>query len=150
MWSKRAHVTLRLEQEQVARILVEGQMIQGTLKAVDAKQNTVTASVSMSKLEPPVDKTFTVVKNAKLFIDDGQPVDKTKPVKSPKLCRLASEYACVDAHVRRSQGCRRNPCLKVKVFTASSRASIRTRAHRCCRGRDQGPAARRYDVHGHQ
>jgi hypothetical protein len=83
-----AHVTLRLDQKQATRIFVEGQTIHGVMKSADAAKNTVTASVSFSKLEPAVDKTFDLAKSVKLTVDDGQPIDKTKPVKSPALAEI--------------------------------------------------------------
>lgn len=83
-----AHVTLRLVEKQVARIWVEGQTIQGSLKSADADKRTITAEVSLSKLEPAVEKSFKLAKSVRVTIDDGQPVDKTKPVPSPKLSEI--------------------------------------------------------------
>ena len=83
-----AHVTLRLDQKEVVRIWVEGPSVQGVLKAVDADKNTLTATVSMSKTEPATDMTFNLIKNVRLFIDDGSTKDKTKPIKSPTLADL--------------------------------------------------------------
>ena len=80
-----AHVTVRLEDKQVTRIFVEGQLIKGTLTSIDAAKNTVTANVTFSKTEPAADKTFALAKSVKLVIDDGRPIDKTKPVKTPAL-----------------------------------------------------------------
>lgn len=80
-------VILRLSEDQrVLRIWVDGPTVQGTLKAVDAGKNTITAAVAFSKVEPLTDMTFAVSRNAKLFIDDAQPVDKLK--KAPTLADL--------------------------------------------------------------
>jgi hypothetical protein len=88
--SEGAPVTLRLtEDKKVVRIWVEGPTIQGTLKAADAGKSTITATVALTKGEPAGDKTFTVAKNVKLFIDDGQVPDKSKPsAKQPGLADL--------------------------------------------------------------
>jgi Sigma-70, region 4 len=85
-----SHVTLRLspENKEVVGIWVEGPSVQGILKAADATKNTITASVSTHKGEPPADTTFNIAKNARLEIDDGQPKDKTKPAKAPTLADL--------------------------------------------------------------
>jgi small nuclear ribonucleoprotein (snRNP)-like protein len=84
--SEGAPVTLRLsEDRKVVRIWAEGPTIQGTLKAADADTSTITATVAMKKGEPATDKTFAVAKNARLFIDDGQLPDKSRPTKQPGL-----------------------------------------------------------------
>jgi RNA polymerase sigma factor (sigma-70 family) len=82
-------VTLRLSEDQkVVRIWAEGPTIQGVLKAADAGQGTITATVAMTKGAPATDKTFAVAKNARLFIDDGQAPDKSQPRKQPGLADL--------------------------------------------------------------
>jgi RNA polymerase sigma factor (sigma-70 family) len=82
-------VTLRLSADQkVTRVWAEGPTIQGTLKAADAGKGTITATVAMTKGKPATDKTFAVAKNARLFIDDGQLPDKSKPTKQPGLADL--------------------------------------------------------------
>jgi RNA polymerase sigma factor (sigma-70 family) len=90
--TEQAVVTVRLseDQKEVVRIWVEGPTIQGTLKAVDKANNTLTATVAVTKGEPAVDKTFTVAKNVKLFVDDGKVKDKSKPPKEddPSLADL--------------------------------------------------------------
>jgi RNA polymerase sigma factor (sigma-70 family) len=87
--SEGAPVTLRLSQDRrVVRIWVEGPTIQGTLKAADAGKGTITAAVAMTKGEPVTDKTFTVARNARLFVDDGQVPDKSQPPKQPGLAEL--------------------------------------------------------------
>jgi RNA polymerase sigma factor (sigma-70 family) len=87
--SEGAPVTLRLSAGQkVVRIWAEGPTIQGTLKSADAGNGTITAAVAMTKGEPATDKTFAVAKNARLFIDDGQALDKSKPAKQPGLADL--------------------------------------------------------------
>ncbi|HJZ93203.1 MAG TPA: sigma-70 family RNA polymerase sigma factor [Gemmataceae bacterium] len=85
-----SHVTLRLspENKEVVGIWVEGPSVQGILKAADATRNTITASVSTHKGEPPADTTFKIARNARLEIDDGQPKDKTKPATEPTLADL--------------------------------------------------------------
>jgi hypothetical protein len=84
-----APVTLRLsEDRKVVCIWAEGPTIQGTLKAADAGTSTITAAVAMKKGEAATDKTFAVAKNARLFIDDGQVPDKSKPTKQPGLADL--------------------------------------------------------------
>src|SRR5262249_5339519 len=73
-------VTLRLSADRkVTRIWAEGPTIQGSLKAVDAANHTITATVALTKGEPPVDKTFAVAKNVRLSIDDGKAIDKSQP-----------------------------------------------------------------------
>jgi RNA polymerase sigma factor (sigma-70 family) len=82
-------VTLRLSEDQkVVRIWVEGPTVQGILKAVNVGNGTITATVALTKGEPATDKTFDVARNAKLFIDDGQVPDKSKPAKQPGLADL--------------------------------------------------------------
>jgi RNA polymerase sigma factor (sigma-70 family) len=81
-------VTLRLDKNEVSRIFVEGPTIHGVFKAFDAGKNTITASVSTSKTEPPADKTFTLSSNVRLSVEDGQVKDKTKPVKAPTLADI--------------------------------------------------------------
>jgi RNA polymerase sigma factor (sigma-70 family) len=82
-------VTLRVtDRKEVVRAWVEGPTVQGTLKAVDAANDTITATVAMSKTEPAADKTFAVAKTARLFIDDGQAPDKSQPAKVPTLADL--------------------------------------------------------------
>jgi RNA polymerase sigma factor (sigma-70 family) len=79
-------VTLRLSEDQrVTRLWAEGPIIQGTLKAVDAANHRITATMAL-KGEPATDKIFDVAKNAQLFIDDGQALDK--PAKQPSLADL--------------------------------------------------------------
>jgi hypothetical protein len=79
-------VTLRLSEDQkVTRLWAEGPTIQGTLKSVDSANHRITATLALTKGEPAKDMTFDVAKNAKLFIDDGQVIDKSKPVKQPSL-----------------------------------------------------------------
>jgi hypothetical protein len=83
-----ATVTLRLsEDRKVVRIWVEGPTIQGTLKAADAGKGTITATLALTKGQPPTDKTFPLAKNARLFID-GQVTDKSQPTKQPALTDL--------------------------------------------------------------
>jgi RNA polymerase sigma factor (sigma-70 family) len=87
--SEGAPVTLRLsEGQQVVRIWVEGPTVQGTLKAADAGNNTITATVALAKGEPATDRTFAVARNARLFLDDGQVPDKPQPTKQPGLADL--------------------------------------------------------------
>jgi RNA polymerase sigma factor (sigma-70 family) len=87
--SEGAPVTLRLSEDQkVVRIWAEGPTIQGALKAADAGNGTITATVAMAKGEPATDKTFAVAKNARLFIDDGPATDKSQPTKQPGLADL--------------------------------------------------------------
>src|SRR5262249_39480165 len=87
--SEGAPVTLRLSEDQkVVRIWAEGPTIQGTLKAADAGNGTITATVAMTKGDPAADKTFAVAKNARLFVDDGQVPDKSQPAKQPGLADL--------------------------------------------------------------
>jgi RNA polymerase sigma factor (sigma-70 family) len=87
--SEGASVTLRLsEGQKVVRIWAEGPTIQGALKAADAGKGTITATVAMTKGEPATDKTFTIARNARLFIDDGQAPDKSQPTKQPALADL--------------------------------------------------------------
>jgi hypothetical protein len=87
--SEGAPVILRLSEDQkVVRIWMEGPTVQGTLKAVDAGNGTITATVALAKGEPAADKTFAVAKNARLFIDDGQLHDKSQPAKQPSLADL--------------------------------------------------------------
>src|SRR5262245_28965726 len=82
-------VTLRLSAGQkVTRVWVEGPTIQGTLKAADAANRSITAAIAVSKSEPVADKTVPVHKRAKLIIDDGQAPDKSKPAKEPSLADL--------------------------------------------------------------
>ena len=82
-------MTLRLSEDQkVVRIWAEGPSIQGILKAVDAGKGTITVAVAMTKGKPATDKTFAVAKSARLFIDDGQVHDKSKPTKQPGLADL--------------------------------------------------------------
>jgi RNA polymerase sigma factor (sigma-70 family) len=84
-----APVTLRLSEDlKVVRIWVEGPTIQGTLKSADAGKGTITAAVAITKGEPATDKTFAVAPNARLVIDDGQVVDKSRPGKHPRLADL--------------------------------------------------------------
>jgi RNA polymerase sigma factor (sigma-70 family) len=83
------HVTLRLTADRkVTRILAEGPTVQGTLKAVDATNHTVTVTITTVKGEAAADKTFAVAKNVKLFIDDGKPHDKSQPAQQPSLADL--------------------------------------------------------------
>jgi RNA polymerase sigma factor (sigma-70 family) len=87
--SEGSPVTLRLSGDQkVIRIWAEGPTIQGILKAVDAGKGTITVAVAMTKGKPATDKTFAVAKSARLFIDDGQVHDKSKPTKQPGLADL--------------------------------------------------------------
>jgi RNA polymerase sigma factor (sigma-70 family) len=87
--SEGAQVTLRLAEDQtVVRIWVEGPTVQGTLKAADAGNGTITATVAMTKGEPATDRTFAVARNARLSIDDGQVPDKRQPAKQPDLADL--------------------------------------------------------------
>jgi hypothetical protein len=65
----------------VGSIRAEGQTVTGGVKAVDGAKNTITVTISV-KGEPDVDRTFPVVKAAPVFIDDGKPIDKTKPAHS--------------------------------------------------------------------
>src|SRR5262249_23993615 len=51
-------------------------------------RNTITASVSSHKGAPPADTTFTIARSARLEIDDGQPKDKTRPIKPPTLADM--------------------------------------------------------------
>jgi small nuclear ribonucleoprotein (snRNP)-like protein len=82
-------VTLRLSADRtVTRIWAEGPTLQGILKAVDAVNNTITASVRLTKGHAEADTTFAVAKNAKLLIDDGQVVDKSRPARQPGLADL--------------------------------------------------------------
>jgi RNA polymerase sigma factor (sigma-70 family) len=82
-------ITLRLSADQkVTRLWVEGPIIQGTLKSVDAANHRITATVALTKGQPATDMTFDVAKNAKLFIDDGQAPDKSQPAKQPSLADL--------------------------------------------------------------
>jgi RNA polymerase sigma factor (sigma-70 family) len=77
-----APVVLRLADDgKVVRVLVEGPTVYGTLKTADAAQNTITATVALTKTEPPADKTFAVARNVRLFIDEPT-VDKAKPAKT--------------------------------------------------------------------
>jgi len=87
-----SHVTLRLsgDGKEVARIWVDGPSVQGILKSADSAKNTITASVSATKGEPPADTTYTVARSAKVVIDDGLPVDKSKPVKAHTLADLSA------------------------------------------------------------
>jgi RNA polymerase sigma factor (sigma-70 family) len=84
-----APVTLRLsEDHKVVRIWAEGPTIQGTLKAADAGNRTITATVAVTKGEPATDQTFAVARNARLFLDDGQAPDKSQPKKQAGLADL--------------------------------------------------------------
>jgi RNA polymerase sigma factor (sigma-70 family) len=79
-------VTLRVSEDQkITRLWAEGPTIQGTLRSVDSANHRITATLALTKGEPAKDMTFDVAKNAKLFIDDGQVIDKTQPVKQPSL-----------------------------------------------------------------
>lgn len=69
-------VILRLADQKVIRVWVEGPTVQGVLKSVDARNNTITATVALKKGEPAAEMMFTISKHAKLFIE-GQ--DKSKP-----------------------------------------------------------------------
>ena len=81
-----ASVTLRLAADRkVSRIWVEGPTVQGTFKSADADNARVTVVIAVGKGEPTEEKTFTVAKNARLFIDDGKPRDKTQPGKEVGL-----------------------------------------------------------------
>jgi RNA polymerase sigma factor (sigma-70 family) len=83
-------VTLRLSpnQQEVLRIWAEGPRVQGILKAADAGNNTLTVAVSATKGEPAADKTFPVLKSARLSIDDGKGKDKSKSAKANSLADL--------------------------------------------------------------
>jgi len=81
-------LSLSADQKQVVRIWVEGPTVQGILKAADAANHTITASVALTKGEPAVDKTFAVVRNVKIAIDDGRVKDKSKPAKASGLADL--------------------------------------------------------------
>jgi hypothetical protein len=87
--SEGAPVTLRLSRDQkVVRIWAEGPTIQGTLKSADTGKATITVAVALTKGKPATDKSFVVAKNARLFVDDGQVHDKSKPTKQPSLADL--------------------------------------------------------------
>jgi RNA polymerase sigma factor (sigma-70 family) len=87
--SEGAPVTLRLSEDQkVVRIWVEGPTVQGTLKAANVGNRTITVTVALVKDEPATDRTFAVARKARLFIDDGQAPDKSQTVKQPSLADL--------------------------------------------------------------
>jgi RNA polymerase sigma factor (sigma-70 family) len=87
--SEGAPVTLRLSEDQkVVRIWVEGPTVQGTLKATDAANRTITATVALAKGEPAADRTFAVARNARLFIDDGPAHDKSPAREAAGLADL--------------------------------------------------------------
>jgi hypothetical protein len=91
-----APVTLRLSgDKKVGRIWVEGPTVQGILKSADAGKGTITATVTLVKGEPATDKTFNVARNARLFIDDGEVPDKSKPAKQPGLADLPANGVVV-------------------------------------------------------
>lgn len=74
-----APVSLRLSSEQkVIRLYVDGPSIQGILKSVNATAGTVTVAVTVGKTDPPVDKTYSVIPNVRVSIDDGT-AKKAKP-----------------------------------------------------------------------
>jgi hypothetical protein len=54
---------------------------------VDGTKNTITVTIS-TKGEPDVDRTFPVAKTAQVFIEDGKPKDKSKPVEARKVADL--------------------------------------------------------------
>src|SRR5262249_37777102 len=83
-------VTLRLsaDQKQVVRIWVEGPTVQGVLKAVDAANHTISATVATTKGQPAVDNIFAVAKNVHVSIDDGKVKDKSKLAKASGLADL--------------------------------------------------------------
>jgi Cu/Ag efflux protein CusF len=79
-------ITLRLTAERkVSRIWVEGPTVHGTLKSADADNSRITVALAAAKGEPAEEKTFTVAKDARLFIEDGQPRDKSQPAKPATL-----------------------------------------------------------------
>jgi RNA polymerase sigma factor (sigma-70 family) len=79
-------VTLRLTGDgKVSRIWAEGPTVQGTLKAADTINSTLTAKVALTSGEAAVDKTFAVAEDAKFSFDDGLVPDKTQPLKQPRL-----------------------------------------------------------------
>jgi RNA polymerase sigma factor (sigma-70 family) len=85
-------VTLKLsaDQKEVVRLWAEGPVFQGTLKAVDIGNNSVRIETTPKmKGEAAVDKTFPVLKNARIFIDDGTTKDKSQPLKEETLADLA-------------------------------------------------------------
>jgi RNA polymerase sigma factor (sigma-70 family) len=85
-----AVVTLRLsgDRHQVVRIWVEGPTVRGILKAVDAANRTLTATLDGKKGEPAADRTFAVAANARLFLDGGKAKDKAKPATKKSLADL--------------------------------------------------------------
>jgi RNA polymerase sigma factor (sigma-70 family) len=90
--SEGAPVILRLSEDQkVVRIWVEGPTIEGTLKAANAANGTITVTVALVKGEPATDKTFAVASNASVFIDDGQAPNKSQPKKQPGLADLPTD-----------------------------------------------------------
>jgi hypothetical protein len=81
-------LSLSADQKQVVRIWVDGPTVQGVLKATDAANHTITASVALTKGEPAADRTFAVAKNVNVSIDDGKVKDKSKPAKASCLADL--------------------------------------------------------------
>lgn len=81
-------VTLKLSgfNKEVAMIQVQGPIMQGVLKAVDAAKNTVTVVLSSkTKSQPGEEKTFRVVKDAHIEITEGKTgrlsdLEKDRPV----------------------------------------------------------------------
>jgi RNA polymerase sigma factor (sigma-70 family) len=101
-----ASVTVRLTADKkVTRIFVEGPTVQGTLKSADAGKAQITVTIASKKGEAAEEKTFSVTKNARLFIDDGHAPDKTKPGKevtlqdfpqnAPVVLRLSADQKAV-------------------------------------------------------
>jgi hypothetical protein len=78
-----ALVTLRVSGSgQVIAIRVEGPTVQGILKAVDVDRRTITATVALSKVEAPADRTFVVARNVRLEVE-GWDKGKTPAKKGP-------------------------------------------------------------------
>jgi RNA polymerase sigma factor (sigma-70 family) len=69
---------LSADRKVVGSVRAEGQSVTGVVKAVKPAKNTITVTVSVTKGEPGVDKTFTVAKHAQVFVDDGKAKDKSK------------------------------------------------------------------------
>jgi Cu/Ag efflux protein CusF len=62
-------VRLTVDQKSVSMLRVEGQMVPGLLRAVDAVKGTITIATRTARGDDPVEKTFTVDKNIRITIE---------------------------------------------------------------------------------
>jgi Cu/Ag efflux protein CusF len=67
-----ANVKLSVDQAFVMFLRVEGPMVGGQLKAVDAEKGTITISVPKGRGEEPEEKTYTFAKDGRVVIDGGE------------------------------------------------------------------------------